>query len=191
MAAALLERGRIEDAAIAYRRAALDPGNPDPGKSLVNLGLCFMALGRHEDAVEAYQAALGFDEYHGRGKALANIGQAHAAMGEYDEAVRAFEKATQMHGHTLSSTAQRAYEDARALATDDHETVEGWETGEVPVTLDSNAGSAGWSTGELDALSEAAVSSDITATDTGEDTHRADDAAVALGMTKRVRSSSA
>jgi len=68
MAGALLERGRVEDAAVAYRKAALDPGNPDPGKALVNLGLCFMALDRPADAVEAYQAALGFDTYEGRAK---------------------------------------------------------------------------------------------------------------------------
>jgi tetratricopeptide (TPR) repeat protein len=114
MAGALLERGRVEEAAIAYRKAALDPGNPDPGKALVNLGLCFMGLGRPADAVEAYRAALGFEEYKGRGKALANMGQAFVALGEYGEAVRAFEKATQLHNHTLSPSAQAAYETALA-----------------------------------------------------------------------------
>jgi len=110
MAGALLERGRVEEAAIAYRKAALDASNPDPGKALVNLGLCFMGLGRPADAVEAYRAALGFEEYKGRGKALANMGQAYVALGEYAEAVRSFEKATQLHNHTLSPSAQAAYD---------------------------------------------------------------------------------
>ncbi|MDR3686077.1 MAG: tetratricopeptide repeat protein [Coriobacteriia bacterium] len=114
MAGALLERGRVEEAAIAYRKAALDASNPDPGKALVNLGLCFMGLGRPADAVEAYRAALGFEEYKGRGKALANMGQAYVALGEYAEAVRSFEKATQLHNHTLSPSAQAAYDIALA-----------------------------------------------------------------------------
>ena len=101
--------GRVEEAAVAYRKAALDPGNPDPGKPLVNLGLCFMALGRAEDAIEAYHAALGFDQYKGRGKALANLGQAHVALGQYAEAVKSFEKSTQMHSHKLSPAASAAY----------------------------------------------------------------------------------
>jgi len=109
MAGALLERGRVEEAAIAYRKAALDPVNPDPGKALVNLGLCFMALGRPDDAIEAYRAALGFDQYHGRGKALANLGQAYVSLGEYQEAAKSFEKSTQLHGHKLSPAASAAY----------------------------------------------------------------------------------
>jgi tetratricopeptide (TPR) repeat protein len=175
MAAALVERGKIEDAAIAYRRAALDQANPDPGKALVNLGLCFMALGRPEDAVEAYQAALGFDDYQGRGKALANLGQAYAAMGEYDEAVRAFEKATQMHSHPLSPTAQQAYDDALA-ARPRRETVEGWETGQMPAPMEQ-AAPTGWDAEELQALAD-----DTVADAEPELAGRADEAAAALGM---------
>jgi Tfp pilus assembly protein PilF len=139
MANSLLERGSVEEAAIAFRKGALEPGNPDPGKALVNLGLCFMALGRPADAVEAYQAALGFDQYNGRGKALSNLGQAYLALGDDAEAVKAFEKATQLHGHKLSPTAQVAYEGALSRSTPAvRQVVEGWQTGEiahvVPVT---------------------------------------------------------
>ncbi len=86
--------GRYEDAALAYRQAALDGDNPDPGKALSNLGMCFLALDRPGDAVEAYKAAIGFDDYSGKGKATANLGIALTAMGEHEEAIRAFEKAT-------------------------------------------------------------------------------------------------
>lgn len=151
MASALCERGRVEEAAVAYRKAALDTTNPDPGKALVNLGLCFMALGRPGDAVEAYKAALGFDAYQGRGKALANLGQAYTALGEYTEAVRAFEKSTQLHGHKLSPSAQGAYDTALAAVRPAHETVDGWETGEMPPAL-AEAQPSGWDTGELQAL---------------------------------------
>lgn len=149
LASALLERGRVEDAAVAYRTAALDQTNPDPGKALVNLGLCFMALGRPSDAAEAYKAALGFEEYAGRGKALANLGLAYTQMGQYEEAVRAFEKATQLHTHPLSPAAQHAYDTALSMTRPAHETVDGWETGEItPVTA-----GAGWATGDLQSLS--------------------------------------
>lgn len=151
IAAAHMERGKVEEAAVAYRRAALDEGNPDPGKALVNLGLCFMALGRPSDAADAYKAALGFENYAGRGKALANLGQAYAAMGEYVEAVRAFEKATQLHGHVLSASAQEAYESALSLTRPAHETVDGWVTGEMAPVSAASA-SDGWATGELAAL---------------------------------------
>lgn len=166
IAAAHMERGKAEEAAIAYRRAALDENNPDPGKALVNLGLCFMALGRPQDAADAYKAALGFDNYKGRGRALSNLGQAYTAMGEYGEAVKAFEKATQLHGHKLSASAQTAYDTAVAHTKPAHETVDGWVTGELPpVPLDQvrqdDQGSMdepqGWATGELAALTGAAA----------------------------------
>jgi len=143
MANSLLERGSVEEAAIAFRKGALEPGNPDPGKALVNLGLCFMALGRPSDAVEAYQAALGFDQYSGRGKALSNLGQAYIALGDDAEAVKAFEKASQMHGHALSPTAQAAYEGALSRTRPaSREVVEGWQTGEVPQVVLASAAPA-------------------------------------------------
>lgn len=131
LAGALLERGKVEDAAVNYRKAALDESNPDPGKALVNLGLCFMALGRPSDAVEAYKAALGFEEYKGRGKALSNLGQAYTTLGQYQDAVKAFEKATQLHGYELSAAARASYDAALQSLSDDRETVDGWETGEL------------------------------------------------------------
>lgn len=154
MAGALLERGRVEEAASAYRKAALAQGNPDPGKALVNLGLCFMALGRPLDAAEAYKAALGFEQYQGRGKALANLGQAYVAAGQYPDAVKAFEKATQLHGHRLSSAAQQAYDAAVEAVRPRHEVVDGWETGELPPIVGPapSASADGWDTGELRAL---------------------------------------
>ncbi len=164
MAAALMERGRVEEAAGAYRKAALDEGNPDPGKALVNLGLCFMALGRPLDAAEAYKAALGFDDYQGRGKALANLGQAYVAAGDFIEAVRAFEKATQLHGHKLSEPAQRDYDTAVEAVRPRHETVDGWETGDIAaLPIDEEPG--GWDTAELQALTGAAVVAEPTAED--------------------------
>ncbi len=114
-------------------------GQPDPGKALVNLGLCFMALGRPADAVDAYQAALGFDDYEGRGKALANLGQAYIALGRYDDAAKAFEKATRLHGHKLSEAAEAAYATALASRTSVAEQVEGWETGEMPPAITRRA----------------------------------------------------
>ena len=99
-----------------------------------------MALGRPADAVEAYQAALGFDQYSGRGKALSNLGQAYCALGDDAEAVKAFEKATQLHGYTLSPTAQAAYEGALARSRPaPRQVVEGWQTGEVPQVIAASA----------------------------------------------------
>lgn len=161
-AAALYALGRYEEAAAAYRQAAWADGNPDPGKALNNLGLCFMALGKPQDAVEAFKAALGMDSYASKGKAGVNLALAYAAMGFFDEAVASFENARDSHGHVLAGDTLRAYEDARAAAGavengeagDEEEpsdielaaeesaeeaaaeveldTVEGWETGEMP-----------------------------------------------------------
>ena len=131
MAGAMVEMGHYEDAAAAYRQAALDNDNPDPGKALNNLGLCFMAMGRPDDAVEAYKAALGFDTYSGRGKAITNMGIAYHVLGEHEEAVRSFGKATELHAYELPPQALKALEVSRA-ALPSRETVDGWETGEMP-----------------------------------------------------------
>lgn len=138
MAGALMEMGRYQDAAAAYRQAALDGANPDPGKALNNLGLCFMGMGRPQDAVEAYKAALGFDDYSGRGKALVNLGIALVSLGRHAEAVRTFERAIQLHGHRLSPQAIQAFETAKA-ATPPRETVDGWQTGELPPVITPSA----------------------------------------------------
>ncbi len=153
VASALLEMGRVDEAAASYRRAALDESNPDPGRALNNLGLCFMALRRPEDAVEAYKAAIGFDSYSGKGRALANLGIAFSMSGEHKQAVRAFEKATQMHSHELSSAASAAFESSKDALAASRETVDGWQTGEMPPMVDAPAETAGWATGELVSLS--------------------------------------
>ncbi len=137
-AGALYKSGRLEEAAATYREAAWADGNPDPGRSLNNLGLCFMALSRPEEAVEAYKAALGVEGYEGKGKASANLGLAYNVMGFADEAARAFETARDMYGHELSGAALAAYGSitaAPAGAGAASETMEGWETGEMPAVV--------------------------------------------------------
>lgn len=149
-AAALYALGRYEDAAAAYRQAAWSEGNADPGKALNNLGLSFMALGKPQDAVEAFKAALAVDGYAAKGKAAVNLALAYATMGFFEEAVASFESARDTYGHALTGDTLRAYEEARAASRagegepievpsedlereePERETVEGWETGEMP-----------------------------------------------------------
>jgi tetratricopeptide (TPR) repeat protein len=114
-----------------------------------------MGLGRPADAAEAYKAALGMDAYAGRGKALANLGIAYVQMGQYVEAVKAFERATQLHGHQLSSVAQQSYDAALDAAKPSRPTVEGWETGDLVTVQDVVLTGDGWATGELACLSGA------------------------------------
>ena len=103
------------EAGAAYREAALDPANPAPAKSLVNLGVCFMELGRPEDAVSVYETALDFDlDDRARAKAYANLGQAYMAQGRVPRALNAFEKAEEIGGE-LPSLAMHDYEIARTL----------------------------------------------------------------------------
>jgi len=166
LAGALMEMGWHEEAAVAYRQAALDSENPDPGKALNNLGLAFMAMGRPDDAVESYKAALGFDSYSGRGRALANLGIAFHVLGRHEEAVKAFEKATQLHSHTLSDEAIKAFEGSRA-AFPEREIVEGWSTGEMPPVVETAAEPADgdeWSTDELRGLTGVGAASPTGAT---------------------------
>jgi tetratricopeptide (TPR) repeat protein len=148
-AGALYDIGRFEEATTAYRAAAWDGDNPDPGKALNNMGLAFMALGKPEEAVEAYKAAMGLETYKAKGKASANLGLAYAAMGFTEEACRALVKARDTYGLELTGDILAVYEKVRAacgpeepqpaarLAADiapgaDPETVEGWSTGEMP-----------------------------------------------------------
>ena len=103
------------EAGAAYREAALDPANPAPAKSLVNLGVCFMELGRPEDAVSVYETALDFDlDDRARAKAYANLGQAYMAQGRVPRALDAFEKAEEI-GDEMPSLAMHDYELARTL----------------------------------------------------------------------------
>lgn len=182
LAGALMEMGWHEEAAVTYRQAALDGDNPDPGKALNNLGLAFMQMGRPEDAVESYKAALGFDTYTGRGKALANLGIAFHVLGRHEDAVKAFEKATQLHSHTLSPDALKAFEASRA-ALPAREVVEGWSTGEMPpVTVPAEGSSAddGWSTDELLALSVTGVEAPPSQPDSSASETPADGEAVGI-----------
>lgn len=111
---ALLRCGRVKDAAYAFRTAASDVKNPDPGKALVNLGVCFMAMDRPGDAVEAYRAAVNLPSYKGKGKAAANLGQAFVADGRFEDAVRAFRQAEERWSQKLSAAATEDYRIARA-----------------------------------------------------------------------------
>jgi len=143
-AGALYELGRFEDATVSYRQAAWADGNPDPGRSFNNLGLSFMALGRPSDAVEAFKAAVGLETYTAKGKATANLALAYAAMGFFEEAVREFERARDTFGYELTDEMLATYEQClESGGTDgapllpplepiERETVEGWETGEMP-----------------------------------------------------------
>jgi len=105
LAHAYFEQQAYEQAALAYKSAALDERNPNPGASLVNLGLCMMALGRPKSAAEAYSAALGVEDYPNRGKALANLGMAYYSSGDYLRAQRALEEAQVMHRYQLNPAA--------------------------------------------------------------------------------------
>jgi len=118
------------------RWKALEPYNPAPGKSLNNLGLCFMALGRPEDAVEAYRAAVETPGYQGRGRAAANLGMAYAALGMHDLAVASFERARAEFGHEFSPQLEAAYRASKAARTP-AERVEGWSTDEMSPVMQS------------------------------------------------------
>ena len=76
-----MKLGKSAEAGVAFREAALDEGNPDPTKALLNLGVCFMALDRPADAVASYESALQFDmtARHRSNKLYANLGQAYVA----------------------------------------------------------------------------------------------------------------
>ena len=108
-AGALYDMGRLEEASSAYRLAALDADNPDPGKALNNLGLTYVALGRPKDAVEAYRAAIGMEGYSGRGRASANMGLALAALGRTEEAAQAFDAAMRDFGYELPEDVMEVY----------------------------------------------------------------------------------
>ena len=116
IAAAQFNLGKLEDAGAAWREAALDPNNPKPAKSLVNLGVCFMELARPKDAIISYETALelGLDDK-ACSKAQAQLGQAYMADGHVKRAIAAFEKATADGSYELSEIAAHDYEVARSL----------------------------------------------------------------------------
>lgn len=91
MGNAYMKVGKTAEAGVAFREAALDEGNPDPTKALLNLGVCFMALNRPADAVASYESAFQFDMPQAmKNKLNANLGQAYVACGEMAKAVTAF-----------------------------------------------------------------------------------------------------
>ena len=97
------------------RNAALDEANPDPTKSLLNLGVCFMALNRAADAVSSYESALQFDmQPEMRNRLYANLGQAYVATGQMQKAVNAFEESIADKTYFLSDSASVDYQ--RAVA---------------------------------------------------------------------------
>ena len=105
--------GKTAEAGVAFREAALDEGNPDPTKALLNLGVCFMALNRPADAVASYESAFQFDmsqEMHN--KLNANLGQAYVACGDMAKAVTAFESAIADKTYYLSDSASVDYQRA-------------------------------------------------------------------------------
>ena len=103
------------EAGVAFREAALDEGNPDPTKALLNLGVCFMALDRPADAVASYESALQFGmQPDTKNKLYANLGQAYVACGQMQKAVNAFEQSIADKTYYLSDSASVDYQ--RAIA---------------------------------------------------------------------------
>lgn len=113
MGSALLKLGKSAEAGVAFRQSALDEANPDPTKSLLNLGICFMALNRPSDAVTSYESALQFDMSQAtKNKLFANLGQAYVANGQMQQGVTAFETAIADKTYFLNDSANVDYQRA-------------------------------------------------------------------------------
>lgn len=101
-----VKAGDSAEAGRSFREAALDKNNPDPAKSLLNLGVCFMSLGRPEDAISTYESAQEFTTSEKtKNSILASMGQAYAASDNPRKAVECFEKATEGDSFKLSDSA--------------------------------------------------------------------------------------
>ena len=112
MGEAYSKLGDARNAGVAFRKAALEENNPDPAKSLINLGVCFMQLRRPADAAEAYRTAIDFSTNDEERCLLnANLGQAYVASNRMMDAVQAFRAATE-GGYRLSSAAAADFERA-------------------------------------------------------------------------------
>ena len=105
-----LKLGESANAGKCFREAALDEGNPDPAKALLNLGVCFMSLNRPQDAIQSYASAFDFEMKPAtRNKLNASMGQAYAANGQPQEAVDCFKEATLDGTFSLSDSAAVDY----------------------------------------------------------------------------------
>lgn len=105
-----LKLGESANAGKCFREAALDESNPDPAKSLLNLGVCFMSLNRPQDAIQSYLSAFDFEmKQSTRNKLNASMGQAYAANGQPKEAVDCFKAATLDGTFNLSDSAAVDY----------------------------------------------------------------------------------
>ncbi len=105
-----LKLGESANAGKCFREAALDESNPDPAKSLLNLGVCFMSLNRPQDAIQSYASAFDFEmKQDTRNKLNASMGQAYAANGQPKEAVDCFKAATLDGTFNLSDSAAVDY----------------------------------------------------------------------------------
>ena len=91
--AALHEKGELDEAIKAYRKALDDPKYDTPGVAWNNIGITLATKGEQDEAVKAYRKALDDPKFDTPGIAWYNIGGALAAKGEQDEAIKAYRKA--------------------------------------------------------------------------------------------------
>lgn len=110
----LYERqGKVREAGVAWRNAAIDEANPDPASALMKLGGCFMSMGRPVDAVEAYRTALDFSTDASQGPVYGQLGLAYMASNRVQEAADAFAKAASSGTYQLTAEQAASYEAAR------------------------------------------------------------------------------
>ena len=88
---ALHDKGRMEEALAAYRKALSLKPTP---LAYVNAGITLNTMGRHEEAIRLYQEALQLDP--GCASAENRMGVALAALNRYEESVAAQQRALQL-----------------------------------------------------------------------------------------------
>jgi len=110
-----MKLGSVDKAAISYKKAALDVGNPARSKALYNLALCLLELKQPLSAVESLKLALDFPDCENRGNVFSSLGIAYALLDSDEEAVEAFEHAQYALGDGgMSPVALAAYAAAKA-----------------------------------------------------------------------------